>query len=197
MAKKSKVAVIGKTVAWPTTSAIIERYPEHARLIGSVITEWTQAEHNLIRLLSSVMQADEEIILPMLYAIESSRTRLDVLTAAFRVLMRDDAAAWEDMDSALADAGKLLTQRNKYAHAFYAITTQDELAMMGLKRDEIIVLPLHDLMHQFERMRALSQRISVTLAYALGLAEAPPPTPPESAGAPPTPPQRSGVRTNP
>lgn len=174
MAEKASASRQGRMIAWPHESAIIERYPDQARLIGSIVAEWSQVEHNLVMLLGLSMKADAEIIRPMLYAIESSGARLDVISAAFAVLMKDRPEVWAEMEAVLTEAKKVLVQRNKYAHSFYGVSGTGELAVLGFRRGEANDLPLHDLKYQFDRVRELSKAVSISLAFALGLAKTPP-----------------------
>jgi hypothetical protein len=149
------------------TATIIEGYPDHARIIGYIIAEWTQVEFKLIMWLAFCLRLDRMIIKPMLYAIETSRGRLEAMTSAFLVLFKEEPERSEVL-AILTEAKSLLNQRNKFAHAAYAKSSTGELAIVKPRTDEAVELPVHDLRHQFERMRALSDRIGQKLRPFFG-----------------------------
>ena len=153
----------------PGTPAIIEQYPEHARLIGSIIAEWSRIEHNLVLLLAATLETDAAIIRPMIYATESSRGRLQALRAAFEVKMRGNARVLGEMQKMLDEVGAVLTQRNKFAHALYGISGTGELSILGVKSGEANDLPIHDLEHQFERTKKLCDLVAMLLGTVMGL----------------------------
>lgn len=150
--------------------AVIELMPEHARLIGFLVAEWTQIEYKLTMYLALCLHAEARYIQPMIYAIESSKARINAVGAALRELVDNEPGRlW--VEHTLTEAEKLLQQRNKYAHGMYGVdATSGECTLIGMGgRRETKLAPLHDLEHQFERMKALSHRLGVAIAAELGL----------------------------
>ena len=143
-------------------TAIIEDYPEHARMIGCIVAEWSQIEYRIIFWLSLSLGANNTMIMPMIYAIEASRARLDATSAAFLEVVKEEPARSE-LVAILEEAKSLLNQRNKFAHALYGISASGELAILRLRTDDAGDLPLYDLKHQFGRMKELSHKLAMRL----------------------------------
>ncbi len=161
----------------PLGPAIIERFPEHARLIGFFIAEWSQVEHNLVLIFAICLEAPSPVVRPMLYAIESSGARLEAMIAALKQLFAEDAETRELLVELFDQAKSLLHQRNKFAHSLYGVSATGEMAILGIRKQTASDLPLHDLQDQFNRIRRLSHRSSQMLAVALGRWKDRPPAP--------------------
>lgn len=153
--------------------ALVEQFPDHMRVIGCLIAEWSHVEYKLVVLLSLAAKVDLRAMQTMLYAVESSRARLSVIRAMFTYL-KDDVRRTEALDL-LDEAGSLLQQRNKYAHALYGESGSGEIAIVGVKDRTGVDMPLHDITHQFTRMKALSFRVGRMLSRVAGRYEEPPP----------------------
>jgi hypothetical protein len=160
---------------------VLEAYPEHAQLIRCIVAGWSQLEMRLVVWLQALFSSDAPALEPMIYAIESSRARIDAMQSAFEQLMPADQLP--HVRTLLRSAAKLLTVRNKYAHALYVVTLNTrELAI--LKRggqSGFTRLPLSELTHQLQRMKEVSHAIG--LASFAATQESPPEPP-----APDTPP---------
>jgi hypothetical protein len=87
------------------------------------------------------------------------------MRAAFQRLLADEART--EVLGLIKEAQSLLTQRNKFAHSIYGDNDRG-LAIVGLGRDKASDLPLHDLKHQLERMRALSYRVGRLVSIRVG-----------------------------
>lgn len=153
--------------ALPGDPAITEQFPEHMKLVGNLVSEWSQVEHKLVVLLSYLMSADAEIIRPMLYAIESSSARLDAIRAALLVLLHGNDQWLEVLTPLMDKAGSLLAQRNKYGHALYGMTGKGELGFVRVSKNQVTAVPLHDLEHQFGRMKELAGEIGALIPAAM------------------------------
>lgn len=137
---------------------LIEAYPHHVRLIGLIICAWSEIEYKLIGLLAIDLKVPMETIGMMVYAVESSGARLEILRAAFARLHKDETKRTE-MIALIEEAQSLLLQRNKFAHSLYGHSEFGEMAIVSIRKDLAADLPLHDLKHQFERMRNLNFRV--------------------------------------
>src|SRR5262245_29794224 len=102
----------------------LEDYPEHARLIGCLIAEWTAIEYKLMWLASFRMGVNARVVQPMIYGIDSSNARLESLRGAFMAIHNKSEAMRSEMEATLSESKQLLTQRNKYAHAIYGENTK-------------------------------------------------------------------------
>lgn len=146
---------------------IVEAYPEHFQIIGFFIAGWSELEYKLMAFLAVELQIPLKIVTAMMYAIESSGARLDVMRAVFGQAP-DSPVKTEYLDF-LTEAGSILTQRNKFAHAIYAEGHNYELAILGMRRDSASDLPVHDLKHQLGRLKNLSYRVGRNLAIRAGI----------------------------
>ncbi|MDP9202600.1 MAG: hypothetical protein M3P26_11805 [Gemmatimonadota bacterium] len=146
--------------------AIIEAFPNHMRLIGSIIAEWSHVEYKLAMLLAMGLRCPQQTVAAMLYAIESSGARLDVIEAVFRHFKEP---ARSEASALIEEARSMLVQRNKFAHSIYGESADGGLAIVGIRRDSAGDLPEHDLRHQFERMKALSYHAGRFLAILAGV----------------------------
>lgn len=144
--------------------SFLEDSPEHAKTIAFLIAEWNALEQKLVYLTSLSMEVHRRVIIPMVYASDSSRTRLESIRGALAILFKDEPTQHAEMTEILDAAGGFLTQRNKYAHAVYGKSKQGELVLHNVREHTSDLVPLHDIQHQFERMKALSDRIGRLLA---------------------------------
>jgi hypothetical protein len=137
--------------------AIIESFPEHCKYIGYIVAEWSHIEYNLIGILTIAMEVQSAgAVQAMMYSLESSGARLGIFEAAFPFFFEGERK--EEALSIIEEAKSLLIQRNKFAHSVYG-ENERGMAIIGMKRSHAVDLPLHDLKHQFQRMRALSFRV--------------------------------------
>ena len=148
--------------------SMFESFPEHAKAIAFIIAEWNQIEFSLSGLLSLHIRVAPAAVRSMVYAIESSGGRLDLMRAAFTNL-ESNAEDRAEILGILDEAQSVLRQRNKYAHGLFGKSPDGGLALFGLRRDEVTDLPLHDLNHQVNRVRDLSFRVRKLASKRLGL----------------------------
>ena len=167
------VAVLGRRTDSDSrvTLTTLEQFPEHAKLVGFIVAEWTQIEFALANYLSLVAYENSWMIVRMIYAIESSGARLNAITTALALVAsypKTKRLTVPVITDLMADARQLLAMRNKYAHALYGIDeASNQLVIVGtFSGKKETGLPLHDLTHQFERMKAFARRVR-----ALPLAE--------------------------
>jgi len=97
---------------------ILERFPEHARLIGLIIAAWNTTENTLVNLLAFSLHADAKIVAPMLYAIQMPRARLQAIEAGLLELYTGPTQG-QEMKALLDEARAVLDRRNFFAHAVY------------------------------------------------------------------------------
>lgn len=188
-----------ETYLWhPDARPILEAFPKHAQAIGALIAEYSTIEQNLALLLGFLTGTRKGVVMPMVYAIESSRARLEAMRAAMRsILIKQSREDWETFNGLFDEARKLLTQRNKYAHAVFSITKNTKALM---KTDpatfEVTPVPLHDVEHQLERMRHHSMKVVGALKpfveHMRGQQKASEPPVPQ----PPNEPDSGGARTH-
>lgn len=148
----------------------LEAFPEHARLIAYIIAEWSQIEYKLAMWLALRLSANNDIILPMVYALETSRARLDVMATALRQLLGQHPSVKGRLDKMLIEAGQVLTLRNRYAHAHFGPDADSrELAIAGMGKKPPTNVPLHELTHHLNRAKSLSHQLGLILAAELGV----------------------------
>jgi hypothetical protein len=148
-------------------TGLLEEFPEHAKLIAYIVSEWTALEHKLALLtMFAANHAPERFaIRSMIYAIESSKARLDAMHAAMLSLAQSEGIQVSALSTMFDGARQLLTQRNRYAHAMYGKNgSTGELIRIDLKSDESVEVPLYDLEQQFQRMRNHSNAVGSVVA---------------------------------
>jgi len=108
----------------------------------------------------------------MLFTVESSRARLQVLQIGFAHVLSQDVLPRAEL--LIKRAGEILKLRNRYAHAIYGKDNDSkELAIVTRGRKiHTVNIPLHELKHHLEQMRALSHDIGVMMLDTM-----PPPLP--------------------
>jgi hypothetical protein len=146
----------------------LERFPEHARYIGMLIGEWSILENKLAVLTALYVSKSASVILPMIYAVESSHARLESMRGALSVVLANHPKLHAETEKLFDVARGMLTQRNKYAHALYGRNRlTGDLIKVGTRGDPTEDVPLHVLKHQFERMKAHAHAVGVVCAVAL------------------------------
>ena len=151
--RKDYVVVMPIDPTGASDPMLIEGFPDHLRLIGLIVVAWSDVEYKLVSLFALTLRIPMETARAAFYAIESSGARLDVLRATLPTAIDDDNSRTEVIDL-LHEAQSLLAQRNKFAHSIYGHTPEGEMSILGLRRGSATDLPLHDLTHQFGRMKA-------------------------------------------
>src|SRR4051794_40303948 len=68
---------------------LMEGFPEHAKLIGYIIAEWSQIEYKMAALVAISLQVPFTSIANMIYALESPGARLDVMRAGLSHIHRE------------------------------------------------------------------------------------------------------------
>src|ERR1700738_1781366 len=150
-------------------SSPLEAFPEHAQLITYVIAEWSQIEYRLALWLARRLSKDKHVILPMIYALETSRARLDIMAPGLRQLISEPRVQGR-LDKLLGEASQFLNLRNRYAHGHFGQDADSgELAIAGMGKKSPINIPLHELKDHCGRMKPLPHQLSVILAAELGL----------------------------
>lgn len=190
-------------VAWAARNrsvSFLEEFPDHAKAIACLIAEYSAIEHRLATLAAAFMGNRKGVALPMIYAIESSRGRLEAIRAAILAVVRsirpDSEAA---MNQLVDETAKLLTQRNKYAHAVFGKNTRTgALMVLNPSNWESTELPLHDVQHQLKRMKDHSALVHQILAPVYeAMRKEPPATSPQLADAPPNQPGSDDAQSHP
>ncbi|HEY8069940.1 MAG TPA: hypothetical protein VIF38_13745, partial [Burkholderiales bacterium] len=148
---------------------VLSGFPEHARLIGQLITEWNTIEHALVLLLSSAMGQAWDITHQMVYALRNSSARIDVMEPALLHFYPQTSARVDDLRAIIKEARSVSKARNKYAHALYAVHAADgklsmlnlEDGIVGLKKQENSrILEIKELEDAVWRSSALSNRLT-------------------------------------
>jgi len=170
--KKNESVLVGRWSRDPGTPRILDEYPDHARLIGLIIAEWAHIEWRLVFTLQNYFEDDALAVESMLFTVESSRARLQVLQIGFAHVLSQDVLPRAEL--LIKRAGEILKLRNRYAHAIYGKDNDSkELAIVTRGRKiHTVNIPLHELKHHLEQMRALSHDIGVMMLDTM-----PPPLP--------------------
>lgn len=155
--------VFALTTKAPETA--LDAFPEHAKLIACLIAEYSAMEHKLATMVAWSMGNRKDVVLPMIYAVDSSRARLEAMRAALIVLMEQRAPDTVPRFNALFDTARaLLTQRNKFAHALFGKNTKTgELMRIDPSNYDSTEVPLHDIQHQLNRMKDHSFQVGQML----------------------------------
>jgi len=156
----------------------LEAFPEHAKHIAFIVAEWSQIEYKLAMWTALRMSADQHVVLPMIYALETSRARLDVMAAVLSGLVGDHPKVKGRLERLLTEASQLLALRVRYAHGHFGPDADSqELAIAGMGKRPPINIPLHELKHHFTRFKSLSHELALIIATELGLPLGGPETP--------------------
>ena len=151
----------------------LDNFPEHANRIARIIGLWSVIELSLITCLAMMAKTEQAIILPMLYAIQSSRGRLGVISAAVLRILPEGTPLHAQFNGVLEKAGAVLTMRDKYAHAIYGMQqvegTYAKLTIFSVTNPKKSHdLPLHDLNHQLKRAEDLFFEVSNIMTAVQG-----------------------------
>lgn len=142
----------------------IRLFPEHARLLGCIVAETSSIEFALVNLLARSLNTTEDIIFPMVYAIASTRARLDAMAAVFTRVVKGEARL-EEIREMLKEADTLLRLRNNYAHALFVGDREGRVPFvtmvtkLGAEAARSRRLEVAELERDLVRMRALSERV--------------------------------------
>jgi hypothetical protein len=164
--------------------ALIEAFPEHARMIGYIVAEWSQVEYKTAALVAIALRVPFQVIADMVYALESGGARMDVMRGALSHLNEEPARS--EVEALFTEADSLRHQRNKFAHGLYGHGPNRELVMHGVRKASLGEVPLHDLMHQYGRMKALSYRAGRLVSSLADMFQEQPQGPGASASLPST-----------
>jgi hypothetical protein len=151
---------------------MLEAFPEHAKIIAFIIAEWSQVEYKLGLWLALRLSADGRIIQPMIYAIESSRARINAMHSAITHLLVHDPKSTKAVDAIFGEVSSMLNLRNRYAHAHFGRDSDSEelaIAAPPGKTTKPFNIPLHELQDHFSKMKRLSHKLGVILAAELKL----------------------------
>lgn len=157
------------SLATDAPESVLDAFPEHAKLIACLLAEYSALEHKLATMVAWSMGNRKGVAIPMIYAVESSRARLEAMRAALIVLMKQYAPDTVASFNGLFDAARgLLMQRNKYAHALFGKNTKTgELMRIDPANYEATEVPLHDIQHQLDRMKEHSFQVGKLLEPVL------------------------------
>jgi len=154
---------------------VLSGFPEHARLIGQLITEWNSIEHDLVLLLAGAMGQQWDVVHPMVYALRNSAARIDIMEPALVHFYPRTYRAFDNLEDIIDEARSVNRQRNKYAHSLYAVHAPDgRLSMLNLdegfaalskKEGKQRILELSELQEAVRRTTKLSNRLT---AFMIG-----------------------------
>jgi len=116
-------------------NAGLTEHPEHAAFIAKIVSQWSAIEDAYTRLFSYFMGVNFFSATQLFATLASSRAKLQLLDNAGRYFFEGDAeglAAFAELYSLLNGR---LRDRNKYAHAVYAVTESGELAIIRRDRE--------------------------------------------------------------
>lgn len=104
----------------PTHSALLERAPDHLKMIGLVAANWAILEHRMCHLLCFITGMNWPAVRAILYTIASNRLRRDVIrNVAFSQGYDQESIAM--LDKVLTKIGRVAKRRNDYMHYHYGI----------------------------------------------------------------------------
>jgi len=146
---------------------VLEDYPEHAKLIGIIVTSWNDIEHALVMLLALCMGQQFLLIHPMVYALRNSVARLDIMEPTLLELFKQQKLDTKELASILAEARKVAKARNMYAHAVYGasdtlriLDLQEGIPAIFTQQDKNRPLKIEELTDALQRSISLSHRIA-------------------------------------
>jgi hypothetical protein len=111
----------------------LETCPEHAKLLGLIVSEFSTVEHMLAVVVAPVVAPlESEAVHLLIASAPTSSARLQLMRALFRKRDRssDERKAMGDLINSVE---KLMVRRNLYAHAHFGLTRTGELVMLNLK----------------------------------------------------------------
>lgn len=169
---KVKPRVTGPNVKLINTRAgdptVMDKFPEHARLIGCIVAEWTQVEHKMVVLLCSMMQGDDsKAARAMLYALSTSLGRVQLIQAALAELSGDSEAARATIKEISDEATYQLGKRNDLAHALFGVTDDGKLGTFSYRRRKATEVKLDELEALYARMQTFSHKLGTALTNAM------------------------------
>ena len=149
---------------------ILDDFPEHARLIGCILAEWTQAEHKLVVALGAFIPGrGAYAIRSMLYTLTTSRPRLQLIQAGLAEITSPSPETKAALQDIAEEAEALLHLRNDLAHALFARATKNRLATFSYKRGQSTVVTVEQLKETYGRMTRFSRRAGDLLHNALAI----------------------------
>ncbi len=155
---------------------ILSKFPEHAKLIGALVTDWNSIENTLVTILAVAMGQAFELVHPMIYALRNSAARIDVMEPALLALFKKKELDVENLSSILEETRKIVSLRNKYAHSLYAADFAANILFICDMKDGIPglqqqanqrPLKLADLEDAVKRSHALTLRLMDLLKVVL------------------------------
>jgi hypothetical protein len=148
----------------PPPPTMLEHYPDHARLIGCFIGEWTVLEYKLVCVADMFLSMQGGALAQVVYQLKSSRMRVDSLELLMTGIPEKTELALELIEI-LGEAKKLLKIRDDYAHHLFGRSPDTaDLLKVGVTKDDHHAVTLDDLTHQFNRLKRVSHRTGQVFA---------------------------------
>lgn len=111
----------------------LEACPDHARLLGLIVAEFSTVEHMLAVVIAPVVAPLEcEAVHLLIASAPTSSARLHLMRALFRKRDRSSDER-EAMGDLINSVEKLMVRRNLYAHAHFGLTPTRELVILNLR----------------------------------------------------------------
>lgn len=110
-------------------------YPDYALRVADIIGLWATLEHLLTNLFTILSGADPFKGTQLIGSLESSGARLNMVRAAGKMTLGDAHQLSAEFQAVMDTAEKCLKQRNKYAHAVYAVNEKNQLCRVHMRRE--------------------------------------------------------------
>jgi hypothetical protein len=119
----------------PTDSprTVLDHFPQEAELLGKLIIEYNVIEFAIVSMLAFALKDKAAIAYKMAYALQNNRARLDSITAALAVLVKDEDKT--QLAAIIDETQEVLHARNKYTHGFYVRGKRETLRRVVMHED--------------------------------------------------------------
>lgn len=121
-------------MAWSKQGLL--NHPEHALKIAHIIGLWNAVEDNVSGYLELFFALELGYSTALVKEIQSSKGKIDFIAEAGRNFIKNDKELLEEFEALIANLQKRIRQRNLYAHAIYAINTDEPGSLYRANRSE-------------------------------------------------------------
>jgi hypothetical protein len=113
----------------------LSEYPDYALRVADIIGLWATLEHLLTNLFTILSGTDPFKGAQLVGSLESSGARLSMVRAAGKMTLGDAHPLSKEFQAVMDAAEKCLKQRNKYAHAVYAVNEKNQLCRVHMRHE--------------------------------------------------------------
>lgn len=163
----------------PGSLGPVDEYGQYFRFIVHLITGWNHFEFVIAGILALLMNVPDKQILAMIYALNNSGARLDVIEKGLAPILHNHPRK-DRIEKILKEARGCLKNRNTYAHAKYAsvlggglVRSDWRYMSFGSRKHPVTTVNLSDLKIATDRFNAVmgdAQDVLAALVHARGAA---------------------------